>query len=83
MNRKLEVKGYSGIYNCHKYWGKKPVELYERIVDVFAEQGALVCDPFMGSGVLPSVCKSRGINFDGCDLKPSRYTQVPLSLKLP
>ena len=69
--KKLEVKGYSGIYNCHKYWGKKPVELYELIIDEFTDERSLVCDPFMGSGVLPSVCKAKGINFDGCDLNPA------------
>lgn len=68
---KLGVKGYSGIYNCHKYWGKKPVELYELIINEFTQPGSLVCDPFMGSGVLPSVCKSKGVSFDGCDLNPA------------
>ena len=69
--KKLEVKGYSGIYNCHKYWGKKPVEFYELIIDEFTDERSLVCDPFMGSGVLPSVCKAKGINFNGCDLNPA------------
>jgi DNA modification methylase len=71
LNKKLEVKGYSGIYNCHKYWGKKPVELYELILKNFSEDKALVCDPFVGSGVLPSVCKSFGVDFIGCDLNPA------------
>lgn len=65
------VKGYSGIYNCHKYWGKKPVELYELILDKFSKENDVVCDPFMGSGVLPSVCKVKGVNFIGCDLNPA------------
>ena len=69
--KKLEVKGYSGIYNCHKYWGKKPVELYELIIEQFVKPNGLVCDPFVGSGILPSVCKIKGINFDGCDLNPA------------
>lgn len=69
--QKLDAKGYSGLYNCHKYWGKKPVELYELILDEFSKKGTMVCDPFVGSGILPSVCLSRGIDFAGCDLNPS------------
>jgi DNA modification methylase len=62
--------GYSGIYNTHKYWGKKPSELYEIIINTFAKKNSIICDPFVGSGVLPSICKKNGINFSGCDLNP-------------
>lgn len=65
-----KIKGYSGIYSCHKYWGKKPLELYELILDEFTAKDSIVCDPFVGSGVLPSVCKARQISFTGCDLNP-------------
>jgi len=81
--KKLEVKGYSGVYNCHKYWGKKPVELYELILDEFTENGSLVCDPFVGSGVLPSVCLSRGISFDGCDLNPAAIEVAKIFIEPP
>lgn len=81
--KKLDVKGYSGVYNCHKYWGKKPVELYELILDEFTETESLVCDPFVGSGVLPSVCFSRGISFDGCDLNPAAIEVAKIFIQPP
>lgn len=68
--KRLDVRGYSKIYNCHKYWGKKPIELYELIINEFAKKSSVVCDPFVGSGVLPSVCRKMGVSFDGCDLNP-------------
>lgn len=59
QNTELKIKGYSGIYGSHKYWGKKPVELYELILDQFTTVNNVVCDPFLGSGVLPSICKKK------------------------
>ena len=69
--KRLDVRGYSKIYNCHKYWGKKPIELYELIINEFANASSVVCDPFVGSGVLASVCRNKGISFEGCDLNPA------------
>jgi len=68
---KAKKAGYSGIYNCHKYWGKKPYELCELILGTFAGQGDAVLDPFLGSGVMASAAKAAGINFSGCDLNPA------------
>ncbi len=68
---KAEKRGYSGIYNCHKYWGKKPAELYELILQKFAAHGDTIADPFLGSGVLASVAHKNNLRFLGCDLNPA------------
>lgn len=67
---KSDKRGYSGIYNCHKYWGKKPAELYELILQKFAGHGDTIADPFLGSGVLASVARKNDLRFLGCDLNP-------------
>lgn len=70
-NTRLEAKpGYTGLFNSHKYWGKKPSELYELIFDNFAPTPGTVVDPFLGSGVAASVALSKGLSFLGCDLNP-------------
>lgn len=65
------MKGYSGIYSSHKYWGKKPVELYQTILDKIADSNSLIVDPFLGSGIIARACKQNEIPFMGCDINPS------------
>ena len=62
------MKGYSGIYSAHKYWGKKPVELYQTILDKIADSNSLIVDPFLGSGIIARACKQNEIPFVGCHL---------------
>ena len=69
MNKK--VNGYRGIYATHKYWGKKPPELCEKIIKNFSKEKDLVVDPFMGSGVLGRICKENNRKFIGSDINPS------------
>ena len=45
-------KGYLGLYGFHKYWGKKPAELYSTIISSLTNEDDIVVDPFVGSGVI-------------------------------
>lgn len=54
-------------HNLHKYWGKKPANIFSKCVSFFSKEGDLVLDPFCGSGVavIESVIASRkAIGFD-------------------
>jgi len=54
-------------YNLHKYWGKKPANIFSRCISFFSKEGDLVLDPFCGSGVTvieSVIAKRKGLGFD-------------------
>ena len=69
--KSVTKKGYSGIYATHKYWGKKPPELCQTILENFSEEGEMIVDPFMGSGVMASLCRKNKRHFKGSDINPA------------
>ncbi len=51
---------------------EKPVPLLVQAIEAFSDPGALVIDPFMGSGSTGEACALTGRRFLGCELDP-RY----------
>lgn len=51
---------------------EKPVPLLVQAVESFTDPGALVLDPFMGSGSCGEACALTGRRFVGCEIDP-RY----------
>lgn len=49
------TKKEKGVYNTHIT--VKPIQLLEHLVKLFTREGALVVDPFMGSGTTALACK--------------------------
>jgi len=66
----LKPKGYTGLYSFHKYWGKKPSETIGFLIERLSQPNDIVCDPFVGSGivVVESLLRSRRVI--GIDLNP-------------
>jgi len=50
------------------YPTQKPVELFAQMVNVSAEPGFVVCDPFLGSGSAAVAALKCGCSFLGCDI---------------
>jgi len=48
----------------------KPEWLLERIISIWSLPGALVVDPFFGSGTTAVVALRLGRRFAGCDIDP-------------
>jgi DNA modification methylase len=46
---------------------RKPPSLIKRLLLNHSHAGSVVFDPFMGSGVVPSVCLAEGRDFIGCE----------------
>jgi len=46
----------------------KPLALMERLLELFTDEGDLVCDPFAGSGTTAVACKRRKRRFIGWEL---------------
>jgi len=58
------------IYNSHLYWSQKPYNICDILIEELTEEGDVIFDPFMGSGVtiiesLKSNYKRKAI---GCDI---------------
>lgn len=65
-----EPRGYSGLYGFHKYWGKKPYEPVSYIIEQLTEEGQIVVDPFVGSGIAARESVLRSRYFIGYDINP-------------
>jgi hypothetical protein len=81
----LDPASYIGLAGFHKYWGKKPTECVSYLVENLTEEGDVVMDPFLGSGLMASECLSRNRKFVGIDINPFsiEYTSFLLSLPRP
>lgn len=51
-----------------RYPTQKPVELFEAMLCGSVQPGAIVCDPFLGSGSSAIAALKRGCSFLGCDV---------------
>lgn len=63
---KKPTKGEKGEYNTHL--SVKPVHLIEHLVRLFTQEGAIVLDPFMGSGTTAVACVHTGRKYLGCEI---------------
>jgi site-specific DNA-methyltransferase (adenine-specific) len=52
---------------------EKPISLMVELVDLFTAPGALICDPFMGSGTTGVACARRGRRFIGIEVRPDYF----------
>ncbi|HOE93746.1 MAG TPA: DNA methyltransferase [Methanofastidiosum sp.] len=66
----MSNKNYSRIYKIHKYWARKPWFPIHECILKYSNEGDLVVDLFLGSGVmgLESIALNR--NFIGFDINP-------------
>ena len=65
-----ENKELSKVYNLHKYWSRKPWHPIAESIKKHSEEGDLVLDMFLGSGVTALESVSLKRNFIGFDLNP-------------
>lgn len=73
--RKLSRRDIPDVWRIRRihpaaYPTQKPVELFEAMLRGSATPGAVVCDPFVGSGSSAIAALKRGCQFVGCDVSP-------------
>ena len=54
---------------------QKPIQLLERILLEFTDEGDVVLDPYLGSGSTAIACKKLGRNFIGIEIS-SKYCRI-------
>jgi len=72
---KLKSKRYSNVWYFDKvppnkllHPSEKPIEIIKRMVECSTNEGALILDPFIGSGTTAVVCKQLNRNFIGFEI---------------
>ena len=56
-----------------KHYTVKPVILMEHLIKLFSPDGAIICDPFLGSGSTAIACINTNRKFIGCELNDTYY----------
>jgi hypothetical protein len=79
----LDPASYTGIAGFHKYWGKKPTESVSFLIENLTDEGDVVMDPFLGSGLVAIECLSRRRKFLGIDINPFSIEHTSFLLSLP
>lgn len=79
----LDPASYTGLAGFHKYWGKKPIESIAYLVENLTEEGDVVMDPFLGSGLVAIECISRHRKFLGIDINPFSIEHTSFLFSLP
>lgn len=74
--------GYSSISNpsakLHR-WAKSP-QFTAQAVKAFADEDAVIFDPFTGGGTVPAICKMLNRNFLAFEIEPETAEQARLRL---
>ncbi|HEY5587688.1 MAG TPA: DNA methyltransferase [Candidatus Paceibacterota bacterium] len=47
----IEATNNNDLYKSHLYWSQKPFNICDILIESFSEDGDVILDPFMGSGV--------------------------------
>lgn len=76
-------KTYTGLAGFHKYWGKKPIESMSYLIEKCTNEGDIVMDPFLGSGLISRECLLRNRRFIGIDINPFSIEHASFLLSLP
>ena len=48
---KICATNNNDLYKSHLYWSQKPFNICDILIRSFSEEGDVILDPFMGSGV--------------------------------
>ena len=83
LNDRLTPKGYKDFAGFHKYWGKKPVEMWVNLIEKLTTPDDIVLDPFLGSGLIAKECVNLNCRFIGFDVNPISIELTRLFLHPP
>ena len=66
----IEAEAHTPPYKIHKYFARRPHNVFNQIINNFTEKGDILLDPFCGGGV--SIYEGLSLNRKviGCDLNP-------------
>jgi adenine-specific DNA methylase len=68
--KNIKAKSHPSHYLMHKYWGRKAHNVVADYIINYTEEGDVVLDPFMGSGIVPIEAIKHGRKGVGVDINP-------------
>lgn len=66
----VKAKPHTPPYKIHRYFARRPWNLFDSLVQHYAEEGSIVLDPFAGGGVTPYESVKNSVKVIACDLNP-------------
>lgn len=68
--KNIKAKSHPAHYLMHKYWGRKAHNVIADYIINYTNEGDVVLDPFMGSGIVPIESIKHGRRGIGVDINP-------------
>lgn len=66
----VDAKAHTPPYKIHRYFARRPWNLFEELVRHYAKAGDIVLDPFAGGGVTPYESIKNHVNVVAFDINP-------------
>lgn len=66
----MEAEGHTPIYKMHKYFARRPQNIFYRLLETYSKEGDVVLDPFCGGGVTLIEGTSLKRKVIACDINP-------------
>ena len=66
----MEAEGHTPIYKMHKYFARRPQNIFSRLVDNYSQTGDVIFDPFCGGGVTMVEGAALGRHVIASDINP-------------
>jgi putative DNA methylase len=73
LNHPVVAKPHTPIYTMHRYFARRPYNVFETIIKHYSRPGDLILDPFMGGGVIVVESLRARRKVVGIDLNPMSY----------
>lgn len=70
MTEGMEAEGHTPIYKMHKYFARRPQNVFSALIENYSEEGDIVFDPFCGGGVTMVEGASIGRHVIANDINP-------------
>lgn len=66
----IKAEGHSPIYKMHKYFARRPHNVFRYLIESYSKVGDVILDPFLGGGVTLVEGLSAGRRIIGVDINP-------------
>ena len=70
FNRVIEAKPHTSVYTMHKYFARRPWNVFRELIAHYTSPGDIVLDPFCGGGVTVVEALKLGRKVIGIDVNP-------------
>lgn len=68
--RPVKAEAHTPPYKIHKYFARRPWNVFNQLVNVFSKENEIVLDPFCGGGVTIYEGLKQNRKVIGCDINP-------------